>query len=425
MAQKSMVKIVLIRSVVLLLSLVLLTRSLVPPGDRLEQIRAYTRMIEFDYVNWTIDALLGKNSEADIHAPSYMSVAEQRKIVFAYFDAVQKVDDMAHKIDLIYSDPAVVDPARAAAEDNRQLDVLKEQETKLKSLAEAVLQYQVSATVGEMGLGLGGQPIPPVLYHSTSLPEALIISPRNIIREDYDISLEPELTTPQEDQLEKNVEKTGDVSALVVPIGGVGIYPTMVMNSTDLNWLLEVISHEWTHNFLTLRPLGLSYEASPDLRTINETTANISGKEISLQVLKRYYPDRVPPETNGESSNSGAAPAPTENPNAFNYNREMHKTRVEVDALLAQGKIKEAEDYMEQRRRFFWDHGYQIRKLNQSYFAFYGAYNDQPGGGAAGTDPVGPLVQQLRQQSKSLADFLNRISWVTSFDALKQVAGQQ
>jgi hypothetical protein len=220
--------------------------------------------------------------------------------------------------------------------------------------------------------------------------------------------------------LENEVEKKADVSALVVPIGGVGIYPTMVMNSTDLNWLLEVISHEWTHNFLTLRPVGALYESSPELRTINETTANISGKEISLEVLKRFYPDRVPPEVKQNPAGPTPTPAP-EDPNAFNFNREMHKTRVQADALLAAGKIKEAEDYMEQRRRFFWEHGYQIRKLNQAYFAFYGAYNDQPGGGAAGTDPVGPAVQKLRQQSQSLADFLKRIAWVTSFQDLEKM----
>jgi hypothetical protein len=63
-------------------------------------------------------------------------------------------------------------------------------------------------------------------------------------------------------------------------------------------------------------------------------------------------------------------------------------------------------------------HGYLIRKLNQAYFAFYGAYADTPGG-AAGEDPVGPAVRALRQQSASLADFLNRISWMTSFDQLQ------
>jgi hypothetical protein len=260
------------------------------------------------------------------------------------------------------------------------------------------------------------------LYHATRLPEALVISPRNIIREDEDISLEPEMTTEQMATLENQVEKKADVSALVVPIGGVGIYPTMVDNSTDLSWLLEVISHEWTHNFLTLHPLGALYMATAELRTINETTANISGKEISLEVLKRFYPDLVPPNENQNSSNPAPAPAPTpENPNVFDFNREMHKTRVQVDALLADGKINEAENYMEQRRRLFWDNGYQIRKLNQAYFAFYGAYNDVPGGGAAGSDPVGPAVQLLRQQSKSLADFLNRIAWVTSFQDLQKL----
>jgi hypothetical protein len=404
---------------IFLISLLMLSRSAVGPGDMLEQIRAYTRMIEFDYINWTLDALLVKNIQATVKVPAYMTIAEQRKVVFEYFDFVNWVNQTSNRIDHIYANPDIKDPAQAAAEDNRQLTILRGMEQSLKPIAESILQYQVSVAAADLGLGLGGQPIPPVLYHSTRLPEALIISPRNVIRQEYDISLQPEITTQQEDELEGQVEKKADVSALVVPIGGVGIYPTMVMSTTDLNWLVEVISHEWTHNFLTLHPLGLMYDASSQMRTINETTANLSGKEIGLEVLKRFYPDRVPPEQKANPAKPAPKPAP-EDPNAFNFNREMHKTRVQVDTLLAQNKIKEAEDYMEQRRRFFWDHGYQIRKLNQAYFAFYGAYNDVPGGGAAGTDPVGPAVQQLRKQSKSLADFLNRIAWLTSFDGLQQ-----
>jgi hypothetical protein len=50
----------------------------------------------------------------------------------------------------------------------------------------------------------------------------------------------------------------------------------------------------------------------------------------------------------------------------------MAATRIEVDRLLAGGKIQEAEQYMEARRQIFVAHGYQIRKLNQAYFAFYG-----------------------------------------------------
>jgi hypothetical protein len=96
----------------------------------------------------------------------------------------------------------------------------------------------------------------------------------------------------------------------------------------------------------------------------------------------------------------------------------MHETRVTADALLAQGKIDEAEDYMESRRLVFLKNGYLLRKINQAYFAFYGAYADTPGG-AAGEDPVGPAVRALRAKSKSLADFVDTISWMTDFQQLK------
>ena len=43
--------------------------------------------------------------------------------------------------------------------------------------------------------------------------------------------------------------------------------------------------------------------------------------------------------------------------------------------------------------------------------------------GAAGSDPVGPAVRALRDQSKSLADFVNQISWMTSFTQLQTKVG--
>ena len=72
----------------------------------------------------------------------------------------------------------------------------------------------------------------------------------------------PQLTLDDQIKLEDQVANSLDVSTLVVPIGGVGVYPTMVMETTDLGWLLNTIAHEWTHNYLTLRPLGLNYSNS-------------------------------------------------------------------------------------------------------------------------------------------------------------------
>jgi hypothetical protein len=90
-----------------------------------------------------------------------------------------------------------------------------------------------------------------------------------------------------------------------------------------------------------------------------------------------------------------------------------------VDALLAAGLINEAEDYMEARRLVFWENGYRIRKLNQAYFAFHGAYADAPQG-PAGEDPVGNAVRKFWNQLDSPVEFLFRISWMNDFSDLER-----
>jgi hypothetical protein len=248
------------------------------------------------------------------------------------------------------------------------------------------------------------------------------------------ISLLPDMSVEEIDALEKDVEQQLGVSALIVGIGGVGTYPTMVMSTTYLPWLLEVVAHEWVHNYLTLRPLGVNYMTTAELRTINETTANIAGKELGRATLDRYYPDiaaNLPPldppapPVIEEPQPQQPAPTPTpDDPTVFRFSREMRITRLQVDELLAAGKIEEAEQYMEERRVVFWENGYRIRRLNQAYFAFHGAYADAPGGGAGGRDPVGPTVQLLRYQSESLVDFLYRISWISSYAQLQAMTEQ-
>jgi hypothetical protein len=261
-----------------------------------------------------------------------------------------------------------------------------------------------------------------VLYHTTQPPYALIVSPRDRIEQIADINISPDLTVDKLTALEDEVDQALDVSSLTVGIGGIGLYPTMVMETSSLNWLTEVVAHEWIHNYLTLRPLGINYYTTPELRIINETTASLAGKEIGLAVLQRYYPEAVPPPPPVATNEEETPPAPT-TPPAFDFRAEMHQTRVMVDQLLSEGKITAAETYMEERRRVFVEQGYGIRKLNQAYFAFYGAYADQPGG-AAGEDPVSAAVRALRAQSTTLADFIHRIAWVTSFEGLQSIVNQ-
>jgi hypothetical protein len=395
---------------------ILLTNSILPPADHTEKVRSYTRNIEFDYVAWMIDAFSTKLDQLALGTDRYFPARAHHAFMLKYLRIVTTIQGDQHTLLDIYSDPKITDPSMSSVKLRAEINQLQQQQKQMAPIAEGILQLQVSAIVDELGLTLGGQPLPPVLYHTTPLPWALIVSPRDIIRQDDDISLLPDLTVDKFPGLETQVEKTLNVSALVTPIGGVGVYPTMVEESDDLEWLSEVVSHEWTHNYLTLRPLGISYDANPAMRIINETTANISGNEIGLLLLKRYYPELVPavqPTTPGAPENNNQPPA-------FDFYQEMRRTRVAVDEYLAQGQIERAEKYMETRRAVFWENGYHLRRLNQAYFAFHGAYADNPSGGAAGADPVGAAVRQLRAQSPSLAVFLNRISWMASFQQLQQ-----
>lgn len=402
-----------------LLSIILLGGSVLPPGNPIERVRAFTRQIEFDYIGWIGNAAAVKFSQSATRSALFLSPLEQRQIVLEYIELVRQIQTVNYELELIYADPNIPDPEQASAEVRANLEELKAIRAEIAPLAEAIIERQLSQVIAEAGLSLGGQPLPPVSFHVSPVPSSLIVSPRNVIRQDANISLIEDMSVDQQSALEERVDKALNVSSLVVEIGGIGVYPTMVMQTTDLNWLVEVVAHEWTHNFLSFRPLGINYTTSGELRTMNETAASISGNELGRELIAQYYPELLPPPPEEPTSPPPELSEPEPEPPQFDFRKEMHQTRITVDELLAEGKIEEAEAYMEQRRKVFWDAGYLIRKLNQAYFAFHGAYADAPVG-AAGKDPIGEAVRKLRENSPSLSVFLNQISWMWSVDQLME-----
>ena len=97
----------------------------------------------------------------------------------------------------------------------------------------------------------------------------------------------------------------------------------------------------------------------------------------------------------------------------------MRETRLQADKLLAEGKVTEAEQYMESRRQELVKHGYAIRKLNQAYFAFHGSYAV----GGAATDPIGGKLRALRARSASLPDFLRTVAAFSNPEDLDAALG--
>lgn len=404
---------------VVLLAAISLAFSTLPPGEQTEKVRAFTRQIEFDFVNWTIHAVRLKLSEATLGTNGYLSTAARKQTVIDYLHLIREIETHEWNITQAYSDPNISEPYQKTEQLRIDLEKLKVQRRNIEPVAEAILQSQISYVVDQMGLATGGQPVPPVLFHATPLPVLLIISPRDVIRQDESQTLQAGMSVDDRVALEKRIDKALNVSSLVENLGGIGTYPTMVDQTYSLNWLCEVVAHEWVHNYLMLHPLGMSYTSTPQLRIINETTAELAGKEIGAAVIETFYPEWMPkPAPPPESAEPQATPEPP----SFDFRKEMNITRVRVDQLLADGKIEEAEKYMQERRVIFWDNGYTwLRKLNQAYFAFHGAYADEPGGASGSEEPVGAAVRSLRAQSGSLAKFLKRIAWVTSFDALQEL----
>jgi hypothetical protein len=411
----------IIRGFLFISLIILLTsQSVWYPQNNYDRAQFYTRLFEFDYFYWTIQSLWKKTGQASLSLQTNLNPLQQRRIVddlLGLIDQIKSLDDQIHQI---YANPEIKNPKAESGSlltQKQKLEALFEIQG---PLAESVFQYQISVILSAKGLVFAGQPMPPVLFNLSSLPDQLILSPRTVIREDASISLNPGLSTSQMDDLESEVARGLDVSVLIVPLGGVGVYPTMVFRETSLDYLLKTVAHEWVHNYLTLRPLGWHYGDNSQLRAMNETTADICGSEISQAVLRYFYPDKAPASPYSQEGIFAVKSNVNQDEAPFDFKKEMHSTRLQVDNLLSQGKVEEAEQFMEMKRQVFWDNGYQIRKINQAYFAFYGAYAESPLG-AAGNDPVGPAVRLLREKSRSMADFLNRIASITSFEILKNV----
>jgi len=405
----------------LVLVMVLAGDSYLPPSTT-DKVHMYTAPVEFDFVTWEADAIWAKGLQFLLGDERYLSEADRHDAVVNYDKLLDSIFADDSDLAKIFSDPAVSDPLQASATLRTDLAEKRRRQAGVESLVESILQSEVSSELDAQGFAIGGEALPPVLFQYSQIPMGLVISPRNVIRQDANIQLIPGLTLEQQIELESEVEKNLGVSALVVPLGGLGTYPTMIMETSWINWVVEAVTHEWTHIYLYFTPLGQRYETSGDMRTINETTASLVGKAIGALVIEHNFPELVPPPP---------APAPAQGssqtasqPPAFDYSHEMYVTRVEADKLLAAGKTDEAEKYMEARRVFIMDHvaehGNYIRRLNQAFFAFYGTYADTPG--ERGEDPIGPAVVKLYGECPTVGAFLRAISKVTSFQQLQTLA---
>jgi hypothetical protein len=337
--------------------------------------------------------------------------AEKSRSVERFLALNEEIDSLERQAEQTSStDSPVLDELAARRRERDQLE----------NVVEAVLEERVARVAEDVGLK-SSFPFfpkarwlfPPVDFEFAAPPLVLAISPRDRIYLESTRLLKSDLTLEQIEDVERSEEATG-VSALVVGIGGVGTYPSSIPPSADYSGLLETVAHEWLHQYLFFRPLGWRYFQDPSLATINETVVTIAGRELGATVAERYPVSAGVP---AGQPDAGAQPPPDQ---SIDFNQVMRQLRLTVDRLLGEGKVAEAESLMEQTRQFLAAHGYYIRRINQAYFAFHGLYATTP----ASSSPIGPKLEELRQRSASLGDFIHAAAGITSeADLDRLVAG--
>ncbi|GMV85412.1 MAG: hypothetical protein AMXMBFR80_12680 [Dehalococcoidia bacterium] len=248
---------------------------------------------------------------------------------------------------------------------------------------------------------------PPVNFELTSPPRLLVRSPRDRIERAGDTLLKNDLSLGDIQRIEERTDDEKTVS-LVISIGGLAAYPAIVRDDRTYGSILETAAHEWVHHYLAFYPLGRQWGKGGDAETLNETTAELAGREIAKLVNERYPVEFA----DGEDGRAPARPADN-----IDFNAEMRELRLQVDGLLAEGKVAEAEAAMEAKRLYLNNNGITIRKINQAYFAFYGTYADSP----QSSSPIGPKVNRVWELTGEVGAFLEAMRDVTSVADLDRV----
>ena len=293
-----------------------------------------------------------------------------------------------------------------------------ERPAKIENDVEDVIEGRVTDVLEDEGLALEpplfsdlGLVFPPVDFELDATPRVLAVSPRERIELRDSYLLEPQIPAEEIEAIERKAESENEgasgLSALVIRTGGFSSYPSVVFEDASYESLVETVFHEWLHSYLIFFPLGSAYFGSSEARTLNESVANIAGAALAHLYFERHGKLEV---VCGAAPSTPAPPTPSPAVPAFDFTSEMRALRREVEAMLAQGRIEEAEALMAAKRDEFGANGVFIRKLNQAYFAFHGFYADT----GASIDPIGPNLQTLLERAGSAGEFVRVASGITS-----------
>ena len=400
------------RVVLSLLLVLLASLSLLSPACRSDGVRDILReeasSYRFSLAGWHVRNLPAKLLSSIARIREVPPPGERKALVDDFFTTQSEIATLERQLAR-----AIALEGRSTLTDALEVEIL---ETRLEymSLArqvELIIEREVTDVLASQGFGLsldGGHFIfPPVVFLFQPAPTMLVASPRDRIQLlGYEL-LRPAMTISEAELLEEGVAEHENLCALVVSPGGLASYPSIVDEGASFDRTLYVVAHEWVHQYLIFYPLGRTWFQGGIARQINETVADIIGYEVADGIYRQYGYE-PPPRT----------PPPTET--GFDYAVELRETRLVVGQLLQEGRVTEAERYMEQRRQVFVQEGYYIRKLNQAFFAIRDPYPLSP----SSISPIGEQLEELRYYYGTLGEFVVALRGLTTYDELLALLGE-
>ena len=330
---------------------------------------------------------------------------ERLVLIDEYLQLARKVQKERDRIEGVLIRRSATKGSAAAAKElvptRDALEQLEREKNAIQGQTEEAVEAEISTLLAEMGFqSRFGLIWPPVDIKFEKPPTLLVLSARDRISLTGSVLLDPELKGVERDRIEQEILEQHNLSALVDDLAGLATYPNIVSDLYTTRTIMRTAVHEWFHAYFFFKPLGKNLRKNETMFTLNETVTDILGRELGDIVFERMGGDLT-------ISASRYAPAEDINPN---FTRVMRETRQRVEELLAEGKIEEAEKYMREQQWFLRLRGYNLRKLNQAYFAFRGRYAESP----ASTSPLGKQLNELRSLLPSAAAFIREISQVAS-----------
>jgi hypothetical protein len=395
-----------------LLSFCLLITGCTATRDFNKRLGQIARPYCFSIAQWEASAIVSGVKGA-VSNQSKVTGDEAGKVP-EYFATVERIKSLTAEIEAIKAGSKTGELTALEEE----LSELRQQKASLIDLVETVITGQIKETLSQQGIYHPADRyvkakinFPPINFKLEKPPHLLIVSPRDKIESMREVVLRQEMKVEEMERMEAEIDELG-VSSIVVELGGFGgTYPAFVTSEASLRFTVSAATEEWLHQYLFFKPLGFRYaldvlgvKRDYEVSILDETVASMVSKEIAGLVVESYYPDL---KSDGDKT--------LEKKTGFDFDREMREIRKAVDEYLGNGEVEQAEKFMVEKREYLASKGYHIRKLNQAYFAFHGAYADSP----TSISPIGDELKQLRSQSASLKEFLDTASSITSREELQ------